>query len=142
MSELNYKHLHYFWVVAQEGSIVKAGEKLHITPQTISGQISLLEARLGYSLFDRVGKKLELTETGRMVLRYADEIFELGKELSQVLRGAPAVGPSEFIVSAASALPKTIVHRILEPGHAAVPRHQPDQPGRTGGLHPGGIGGP
>lgn len=112
---INYKHLHYFWVVANEGSIAKASEKLHITPQTISGQLSLLEERIGEMLFEKVGRSLQLTETGRLVLRYADEIFELGRELSDVLRGAPAVGPSEFIVGAASALPKTIVYKIIEP---------------------------
>lgn len=112
---MNYKHLHYFWMVAHEGSIAKASEKLHITPQTISGQLSLLEERIGNTLFDKVGRGLQLTETGRLVLRYADEIFELGRELSDVLRGAPAVGPSEFIVGAASALPKTIVYKIIEP---------------------------
>ncbi|MFT6267220.1 MAG: LysR family transcriptional activator of nhaA [Alphaproteobacteria bacterium] len=112
---MNYKHLHYFWVVATEGSIARAAEKLFITPQTISGQLSMLEERIGQPLFDRVGRRLRLTETGRLVLRYADDIFELGKELSDVLRGAPIVGTSEFIVSAASALPKTIVYKILEP---------------------------
>ncbi len=112
---LNYKHLHYFWVVATEGSIAKAAEKLFITPQTISGQLSMLEERIGQPLFDRVGRRLRLTETGRLVLRYSDEIFELGKELSDVLRGAPLVGTSEFIISAASALPKTIVYKIIEP---------------------------
>ncbi len=112
---MNYKHLHYFWTVAHEGSIAKASEKLHITPQTISGQLSLLEQRIGNALFDKVGRGLQLTETGRLVLHYADEIFELGRELSDVLRGVPAVGPSEFIVGAASALPKTIVYKIIEP---------------------------
>lgn len=112
---INYKHLRYFWTVAHEGSIIKASHKLHITPQTISGQLSLLERRIGNPLFSRVGKSLQLTETGRLVLNYADEIFDLGRELSDVLRGAPTVGPSEFIVSAASALPKTIVHKIIEP---------------------------
>ena len=112
---MNYKHLHYFWMVAQEGSIAKASEKLHITPQTISGQLSLLEERIGSTLFEKVGRGLQLTETGRLVLRYADEIFELGRELNDVLRGAPALGPSEFIVGVASALPKTIVCKIIEP---------------------------
>ncbi len=112
---MNYKHLHYFWVVAHEGSIVKASKKLHITPQTISGQLSLLEERVGGVLFDKVGRGLQLTETGRLVLRYADEIFELGRELKDVLRGAPPVGPAEFIVGAASALPKTVVYKIIEP---------------------------
>ena len=116
MSEnINYKHLHYFWVVANQGSIARAAEKLFITPQTISGQLSMLEERIGQPLFDRVGRRLRLTETGRLVLRYADDIFTLGKELNDVLRGAPILGTSEFIVSAASALPKTIVYKILEP---------------------------
>ncbi|MFQ3249829.1 MAG: LysR family transcriptional activator of nhaA [Glaciecola sp.] len=115
LENLNYKHLHYFWVVASEGSIAKAAEKLCITPQTISGQLSLLEERVGQALFERVGRRLRLTDTGRLVLRYADEIFELGKELSHVLRGAPLVGASQFIISAASALPKTIVYKIIEP---------------------------
>ena len=115
MESINYKQLQYFWVVAHEGSIAKASEKLHITPQTISGQLSLLEERMGNALFEKVGRGLQLTEMGRLVLRYADEIFELGQELSDVIRGAPVVGPSEFIVGAASALPKTIVYKIIEP---------------------------
>lgn len=114
-ASINYKHLHYFWVVAQEGTIARASEKLHITPQTISGQISLLEESLGNALFERDGRRMKLTDTGRLVMNYADEIFKLGRELRDVLRGAPAEGPSEFIVSAASALPKTIVHKIIEP---------------------------
>lgn len=114
-ASFNYKHLHYFWVVAQEGSIVRASERLHITPQTISGQLSLLEEQIGNAVFEKVGRGLQLTETGRLVQRYADEIFGLGQELSDVLRGAPAVGPSEFIVGAASALPKTVVYKIIEP---------------------------
>lgn len=115
-NSLNYKHLKYFWVVANEGSIAKASEKLHITPQTISGQLSLLEESLGNDLFEREGRGLKLTETGRLVLSYADEIFDLGRELTDVLRGVSAVGPSEFIVSAASTLPKTIVQKIIQPG--------------------------
>jgi LysR family transcriptional activator of nhaA len=112
----NYKHLHYFWMVAHEGSIARASEKLHITPQTISGQLSLLEDNIGNSLFAREGRGLRLTETGRLVLGYADEIFDLGRELGDVLRGNPQIGPAEFIVSAASTLPKTIVQKIIEPG--------------------------
>ena len=114
-ASFNYKHLHYFWIVAREGSIAKASEKLHVTPQTISGQLSLLEEQFGSALFEKVGRGLQLTDTGRLVLRYADEIFGLGQELNDVLRGAPAEGPTEFIVGAASALPKTIVYKIIEP---------------------------
>jgi LysR family transcriptional activator of nhaA len=115
---LNYKHLHYFWAVAHAGSIAKASERLHITPQTISGQLSMLEERMGVSLFERVGRGLTLTEVGKVTLQYADEIFELGQELRDVLRGAPTFGPTEFIVSAASAVPKTIVYKIVEPALA------------------------
>ncbi|MBO1255611.1 transcriptional activator NhaR [Alteromonas sp. 5E99-2] len=112
---LNYKHLHYFWVIAKEGSIAKAAQYLHITPQTISGQLALLEGRLNQPLFDRVGRGLQLTETGRLVLRYADDIFSLGKELSDVLRGNGIQGNSEFIVGVASTIPKTLIWKILEP---------------------------
>lgn len=77
---VNYKHLHYFWVVAKEGGIARASERLYLTPQTISGQLTSLENHLGISLFSRVGRGLELTETGRFVLSYADEIFSLGGE--------------------------------------------------------------
>lgn len=115
-ASFNYKHLHYFWMIAHEGSIAKASEKLHITPQTISGQLSLLEGSIGSDLFTREGRGLRLTETGRLVLKYADEIFDLGRELRHMLRGNAQVGPSEFIVSAASTLPKTIVQKIIEPG--------------------------
>lgn len=115
MHAINFKHLHYFWVVAHEGSIARASEKLNITPQTISGQLTLLEERFGQDLFVRQGRNLVITEVGRLVLRYADDIFDLGKELTDVLRGVPAIGPAEFIVSASSALPKTIVYKIIEP---------------------------
>jgi LysR family transcriptional activator of nhaA len=112
---INHKHLHYFWAVAHEGSIANASKRLHITPHTISGQLSLLEARMGCALFEKVGKKLVLTESGRIVLKYADEIFELGRELSGVMRGSTTFGQSDFMVGATSALPKTIVCRIIEP---------------------------
>lgn len=94
MASTNFKHFYYFWAVALEGSIAWASEKLNVTPETISGQLTLLEQRMNVPLFDRVGKSLNITETGRTVLRYADEIFDLEKELSDVLRGAPSVGAS------------------------------------------------
>ena len=82
---INYKHLHYFWALAREGGISRASERLNVTPQTISGQLSLLEGYLGSALFARVGRSLELTETGRLVLSYADEIFSLGTELEEMM---------------------------------------------------------
>ena len=93
MSTLNYKHLRYFWMVAKAGSVVGASERLHLTPQSVSGQLSAFEARLGVALFNRVGRRLELTEAGRRVLRYAEEIFALGDELVDVLVvDAPGLG--------------------------------------------------
>lgn len=112
---LNYKHLHYFWEVAKLGSIVRASEKLHLTPQTISGQLSLLEEHLDEALFSRVGRNLELTETGRLVLSYAEEIFSLGGELEERLRNLPAGRPKVFKVGVADVVPKSIAYRLLAP---------------------------
>lgn len=112
---VNFKHLHYFWTVAHQGSIAKASQMLNITPQTISGQLSLLEERFGNPLFEKEGRGLKLTTTGQLVLTYADDIFELGNELSNVLRGESLDGPTKLIVSSASGLPKTIVYKIIKP---------------------------
>ncbi|KPF42680.1 LysR family transcriptional regulator [beta proteobacterium AAP51] len=114
---MNFKHLHYFWVTAKAGGIVKAGEQLHITPQTLSGQIKLLEERLGRKLFRKSGRNLELTDDGRVALRYADDIFSLGQELEQALRARRAGGAqaSEFRVGIEDALAKTVAYRLLEP---------------------------
>ena len=112
---VNYKHLHYFWVVAKEGSIARASERLHLTPQTISGQLSLLDEYLGISLFSRVGRNLALTETGRLVLSYADEIFSLGGELEELVHQLPASLPQTLRVGVVDVVPKSIAHRILAP---------------------------
>ncbi len=112
---INYKHLHYFWVVAKQGGIARASERLHLTPQTISGQISLLEENLGEALFKKVGRNLELTETGRLALGYADEIFSLGGELEDAVRNQPSDRPMVFKVGVADVVPKTIAYRMLAP---------------------------
>jgi len=112
---INYKHLHYFWEVAKSGSIARASEKLHLTPQTISGQLSLLEEHLDEALFSRVGRNLELTETGRLVLSYAEEIFSLGGELEERLRNLPAGRPKVFKVGVTDVVPKSIAYRLLAP---------------------------
>lgn len=112
---VNYKHLHYFWTVAKEGSIVKAGERLHITPQTISGQLSLLEDYYGVALFKKVGRNLELSPVGQQVLSYADEIFSLGNELEQMMQHQPSIQPLLFRVGVVDVVPKVIAHRILLP---------------------------
>jgi LysR family transcriptional activator of nhaA len=85
---MNFKHLHYFWVTAKAGGIMRAGEQLHTTPQTLSGQIKLLEDWLGRKLFRKSGRKLELTEDGHLALGYADQIFTLGAELETAVRQA------------------------------------------------------
>ncbi|HDS1735225.1 transcriptional activator NhaR [Pseudomonas sp. BP8] len=111
---LNYRQLHYFWVVARSGSIVRASEQLNLTPQTISGQISLFEQTYGLELFQRVGRQLELTETGRQTLVYAEQMFQIGSELEAMLRA----GPQEqilFRVGVADVVPKSIVYRLLAP---------------------------
>jgi LysR family transcriptional activator of nhaA len=112
---INYKHLHYFWVVAREGGVARAGERLHLTPQTISGQLSLLEDHLGATLFNRVGRNLELTEIGRLVLSYADEIFSLGGELEEAIHQQPEGRSPLFRVGVVDVLPKSIAHHILRP---------------------------
>ncbi len=113
---MNFKHLHYFWVAARAGGVVRAGEQLHTTPQTLSGQIKLLEDRLGRRLFRKSGRKLELTEDGRVALGYADEIFHLGTELETAMR-EKREGPRvlDFRVGVADAVPKTMAYRLLEP---------------------------
>jgi LysR family transcriptional activator of nhaA len=112
---INYKHLHYFWVVARQGGITRASERLHLTPQTISGQINMLEDTLGENLFTRVGRNLELTETGRLVLSYADEIFSLGSELEEALHNLPPDRPMVFRVGIADVVPKSIAYRLVAP---------------------------
>jgi LysR family transcriptional activator of nhaA len=115
MHWLNYHHLLYFWTVAREGTIARACTLLHLTQPTISGQLRCLEKAVGAKLFDRVGRNLVLSETGRVVYRYADDIFSLGRELQDTLKGRPAGRPLRLLVGTAPALPKTVVYRLLEP---------------------------
>jgi LysR family transcriptional activator of nhaA len=115
MISLNYKHLHYFWAVAKCGGIARASERLHLTPQTVSGQLSLFETMLGYKLFTRVGRHLELSDAGRVVLTYADEIFKLGEELEGVMRHPTQARMPQFRVGVSDAVPKSIAYRLLEP---------------------------
>ncbi|POA21441.1 transcriptional activator NhaR [Pseudomonas sp. FW300-N1A1] len=112
---LNYRQLHYFWVVAKTGSIVRACEQLNLTPQTISGQISLLEQTYGIELFQRVGRQLELTEAGRQTLTYAEQMFQLGGELEALLRAQPNEQQILFRVGVADVVPKSIVYRLIAP---------------------------
>jgi LysR family transcriptional activator of nhaA len=115
MAALNYKHLHYFWVVAKTGSITLASQRLHITPQTISGQLTLFEDLLGEPLFTRINRRFDLTEKGKMVLSYADEIFSLGNELEEALKQTPIERQIHFKVGICDSVPKTIAYRLIEP---------------------------
>ncbi|MDP1706160.1 MAG: transcriptional activator NhaR, partial [Sulfurimicrobium sp.] len=111
----NYRQLHYFWSVAKAGGIARGAEQLYLTPQTVSGQISLLEEKLGVALFRRAGRRLELTEAGRLALSYADEIFQVGNELEEILRNRQEERPFLFRVGIADVVPKAIVYRLLAP---------------------------
>src|SRR5262249_51639873 len=112
---LNYHHLLYFWTVAREGSIARACTQLHLTQPTISGQLRCLDKALGAKLFERAGRNLVLTETGRVVFRYADEIFSLGRELQDTLEGRPPGRPLRLLAGVANTMPKEIAYRLLEP---------------------------
>jgi LysR family transcriptional activator of nhaA len=112
---LNYHHLLYFWAVAREGSIARASATLRLAQPTLSTQIRTLEQALGEKLFERRGRGLVLTETGRLAYRYADEIFALGRELLDVVKGRSPGRPLRFSVGVSDVVPKLVAHRLLEP---------------------------
>lgn len=113
---MNYKHLLYFWTVARLGGVAQAGEHLHVTPQTVSGQIQLLEDSLGQPLFRKKGRKLALTEAGELAFSYAQDIFSLGAQLEQALsQPGGTARPVELRVGIADAVPKLVAARLLEP---------------------------
>lgn len=112
---MNHKHLFYFWKVAKLGSVAKAAAAANVTPQTLSGQIGLLEESLGTALFSRQGRRLVLTEAGALALEYADELFALSAELEASLKHLPSGRPSEFRVGVSDAVPKSLAFRLLEP---------------------------
>lgn len=117
---LNYHHLLYFWVVAREGSIAAATRKLNLTQPTISAQLRQLEDSLGEKLFEKAGRGLVLTAAGRIALRYADEIFALGRELRDTLRDRPTGKPVRVTIGVADVLPKLVAYRILRPAFDAA----------------------
>ena len=113
---MNYKHLHYFMQVAKLGGVQRASEQLHLTPQTISGQVRMLEESLGNELFVKSGRGMALTEVGRLALGYAEEIFSTGSELEEAVREYTKKGRRlEFRVGVADAVPKSIACRLIEP---------------------------
>jgi len=119
---LNYKQLHYFWRVAKAGSIARAAEQLRLAPQTISAQIGTLEEALGTALFRRTGRRLELTAAGQLTVSYADEIFQIGRELEETVRNRPGTGDVLFRVGVADVVPKSIAYRLLAPAISLAER--------------------
>ncbi|HEX9714381.1 MAG TPA: transcriptional activator NhaR [Desulfurivibrionaceae bacterium] len=115
MEWLNYHHLFYFWTVMREGSLTAASVRLSLAPSTVSAQLSRLEETLDGKLFRRAGRNLEPTDLGRLVFRYADEIFSLGREMLDTIRGRPVAGPLSLKAGVVDVLPKLIVRRLLEP---------------------------
>lgn len=122
MEWLNYHHLRYFWVVAREGSMSRAAELLRVTQPTVSEQVHALEDALGERLLRRRGRRLELTEAGVTTKRYADEIFALGGELLDTVKGRPTDRPVRLAVGVADVVPKQVAFRILEPALAMASR--------------------
>ncbi len=115
MDWINYHHLLYFWVVAREGSIARACEELRLAQPTISGQLRVLESSFGEKLFTRSGRSLRLTDFGNLVYRYAEDIFTLGRELNDVVKGRPAGRSMKLVVGIADVVPKLVAYRLLEP---------------------------
>lgn len=115
MEWLNYHHLLYFWVLAREGSLLRASAELRLAQSTVSGQIHALESTLGEKLFAKSGRKLVLTDVGRVVYRYADEIFSLGRELRDAVKGRAVGRPLTLVVGIADVVPKLVARRVLEP---------------------------
>lgn len=118
---LNYRQLYYFWNVATAGGIRRAAERMHLTPQTLSGQIGELERDLGVKLFVRTGRRLEITEAGKLALARADEIFQIGSELTETLKASPPEEALPFRVGLADSVPKSIAFRLLAPAFKLAP---------------------
>ena len=115
MATINFKHLRYFWAVAKSGSIARASSQLHVTPQSISSQLAELEAALGTGLFRRVGRGLEMTDIGRRIVSYAEEIFGLEGELLAVVRDQGSRTALPFRIGIADSVPKSLTYRVVEP---------------------------
>ena len=115
MEFLNYHHLRYFWIVAKEGGLRKAAEKLHVSQPTISAQIAALEGVLGGKLFRRGGRALALTEAGQHVFMYAEEIFSIGRDLLDSVKQRPTSRPLRLRLGVADALPKLVTYQIIKP---------------------------
>lgn len=118
MERINYQHLLYFWMVAREGTVAAAGARLRLAQSTLSGQIHRFEDVLGEKLFVRRGRRLALTEAGRIAFRYADEIFSLGQEFIETLRGQGGDRPVRLVVGLLDVIPKALAQQLVEPAFA------------------------
>ncbi len=114
-SAFNYKHLYYFWVVAKEGGVSKAADKLNMAVQTVSAQVRELEKALGCELLKPAGRGLALTEAGQAAMLQADQIFQLGEALPTRVRDAASTPGVRLWVGVSDGLPKLVVHRLLQP---------------------------
>lgn len=124
MTELNFKHLRYFWTVARVGTIAEAGRVLDLAPHSISAQIATFEAALGVSLFRRVGRRLVLTEAGERILGHAEQIFALGDQIADVVRDDTLRRSLPFRIGFPDSMPKSVIHRLI------APALQVERPGR------------
>lgn len=115
MEWLNYHHLLYFWMVAREGGLAPASKVLRLSQSALSGQIKRLEENLGHPLFERRGRRLELTETGKVALKYAEEIFGIGREFMNVIRARPTERMTRLTVGISDVVPKLLVRTLLQP---------------------------
>lgn len=115
MGQLNFKHLRYFWMVGKAGSIARAGEQLHLTPQSISGQLRELEESLGVELLRKAGRGLEMTEMGRRIFGYADQVFALGDEILEAAQARSARQTTPFRIGIADSVPKSVAYRVVQP---------------------------
>jgi LysR family transcriptional activator of nhaA len=121
MDWLNYHHLFYFWTVARAGSIARASEELRLAQPTISNQLKTLESSLGVKLLERQGRRLVLTDVGRTVLRYADDIFRTGRELQRAVKGLPTGQRLRLVAGIVDVIPKRMASLLLQPAVDAYP---------------------
>ncbi|MBL9038217.1 MAG: transcriptional activator NhaR [Archangium sp.] len=124
MAWLNYHHLLYFWTVARRGTIAQASKELHLSQPTISTQLKMLEDSFGHQLFTRQGRKLVLTDMGRTVYKYADDIFRMGRELQEAVARGGAGQPVRFVVGVSDVVPKLVAQRLLQLVFEALPSLQ------------------
>ena len=115
MDWLNYHHLLYFWTVVRKGSVSKAAEELHLSQPTVSAQVRALETAIGEPLFAKKGRVQALTDVGRVVFQHADDIFGIGRDLIDTLKGRPGRRAVPLTVGVANAVPKLVVYRLIRP---------------------------